>query len=184
MAEIVHALKIRARILHNQIASGRPDAVKKSHTIKELAKLDEETIAATIKRRHCLAIVAKECGFNGWPHLTAVILHNDLAMGLGTLLHPKRCGVHWNIWFADYTETKRVREEHGGYLLGYKNQFLIVDEDYINTLGFDANDPDLLRAGRDWIKPESSAARLNLFTRLIQIIHNKNPIQQPEKLSA
>ncbi len=180
MTDIVQALKTRARILQKQIIGGEVGALAKARKLGELRTFDDQAIASSIKRRHCLALVARECGFDGWSHFVAVIVHNDRAKGMGTLLHPGRCQVHWNIWFADYDHASRVRQEHGGFLLGYKNQFLVVDEDYIKSLGFQPDDNDVVSAGRDWINPEDNKARLRLFARLIQRIHADNPLFRPD----
>jgi hypothetical protein len=176
MADIIHALKNRARILHKQAANGEKPALDRVRQLTELRGLDDKAIVAKVKRRHFLTHVARECGFDGWSHLSAVIARNDLSGGMGTLMYPRRCHVHWNIWFAHYDEAIRVRKEHGGFLLGYKNQYLIVDEDYIKELGLDLDDPDLALIRRDMVLPKDRGALLRLFATLVEITHAEKPL--------
>jgi hypothetical protein len=120
------------------------------------------------KRRHHLAAVAKQLGFDGWPHLVAV-LKGDEAQNFGTLLYPNVCSAHFNIWSASYDEARTIREEHGGWLLPYRHQFIIVDRHYIETIGLDPDADDWAEMGRDWVRPASADARQRLCQRLIQL---------------
>jgi hypothetical protein len=122
--------------------------------------------AGAIRRRHCLAVVARELGFRGWPHAVQV-LSGTGTTDAGTLLYPRRCGAHINIWCASYDQAKRIRARHGGFLLGYKHQYLVVDDDYMTTLGVDPDDPDLDMIGRDWVGPSDAVARARLYGRVI-----------------
>ncbi len=73
------------------------------------------SLSASIKRRHCLAVVARELGFQGWPHAVGVLGGTD-STDFGTLLYPDGADAHWNIWSASYAEARAIREQHGGYL--------------------------------------------------------------------
>ncbi|MBN1652920.1 MAG: hypothetical protein JXA30_04010 [Deltaproteobacteria bacterium] len=112
-------------------------------------------------RRHCLATLAAQLGFQGWPHASAV-LRGDRVDDLGTLMHREHGGAYWNIWSASYEEAHAIRADYGGFLLGYRSQFLIVEPYYIEALGLDPEDPDWERIGRDWARPRDREA----WTRL------------------
>ena len=167
MAGVISDLKAQARILHRQAASGDPRAVARVRVLAELADGGVHAVAVRTRRRHCLATLARELGFRGWPHAAAVLRGTD-ASDFGTLLYPAGAEVHWNIWSASYEQAAAVRESHGGYLLAYRRHFFITDRHFIATLGLDPDDPDWERIGRDWVKPARPDARERLYRKLIQ----------------
>lgn len=156
MASILEDLKAQARILHRRATAGDAAALAR------LGNTDEP-----IKRRHCLSALARELGFDGWPHAVAV-LSGRPTDDFGTLLYPPEGSGHSNIWCATYDEAHDIRAEHGGYLLAYKHQFFIVDRYFIETLGLDPDDPDWERIGRDWVQPLEPEARGRLYARLVR----------------
>ena len=166
MADIVHTLKSYARKLNRGACTGNADVLRRLRKLDVFQALDDTAIATKVKRRHCLAVVARELGFRGWPHATQV-LGGAITEDVGTLLYPRRCGAHLNIWCASYDQAKRIRGEHGGFLLGYKRQYLIVDEDYIATLGIDPRDPDLDVIDRDWMIPDKPEVRARLYAKVV-----------------
>jgi len=174
MAEPIHnpeidatsILKKRARTLHKQARLGDRAALGRLRKLAEFRSPDDDAILSGLKRRHCLSVVAQECGFDGWSHASGLIGGGDKG-GFGTTLYPKGCAAHSNIWSASYDEARQIHEQHGGYLLAYKNQFLVVDEHFIRTIGLDPDDPDFDQIGRDWARPANPAARARLYARLI-----------------
>ncbi len=135
--------------------------------LEELAGLDEAAVASSVKRRHCLAALARAAGFRGWPHARAVLAGED-EPDRGELMHREHGGAYWNVWSASYEEARDIRREHGGYLLGYRRQFLIVEPPYIEHLGLDPEDPDWSRIGRDWIAPADREAWRRLTAAAIE----------------
>ncbi len=167
MVDIISSLKANARILHRQAQAGDKDAltrITKNHGLGLKPSLETD-----LKRRHCLTVVARELGFNSWGHAQSVI-DGKSDDDFGTLLSPTRCTVHWNVWSANYDEAKAIHSEKGGYLLAFKNQFLIVDEHFITTLGLDPNDKNWTEMGHNWVKPNSLEARKNLYAKLAENI--------------
>jgi hypothetical protein len=164
MVSIVEDLKAQARRLHRQAASQDRAA---------LARLGLEAgpEASEVQRRHCLAVIARELGFAGWPHLVAV-LNGDDDTDFGKLLYPSSGSAHSNIWCATYDEARKIREQSGGYLLAYGRQYFIVDRYFIATLGLDPDDSDWESIGRDWVRPKDLDARQRLYRKLIQIRQN------------
>ena len=167
MAGVISDLKAQARILHRQIASKDPRAVARVRILAELTDGDVHAVAARIRRRHCLATLARELGFRGWPHAAGVLRGTETS-DFGTLLYPAGAEVHWNIWSASYTQAAAIRADHGGYLLAYRRHFFITDRHFIATLGLDPDDPDWKRIDRDWVQPTRPDARERLYRKLIQ----------------
>jgi len=165
--DLVEHLKAHARVLHRRVIELDPAAIVRVRALRELKPLEPSAIGAEVQRRHCLATLASELGFSSWTHLLAVLERGE-SEDLGTLLCPASCTGHWNIWSAQYDEAREIRREHGGYLLGYKRQFLIVDRFYIESMGLHPDDPNWDAIGRDWIQPAEPAARTRLYRQLVE----------------
>ena len=166
MAGVISDLRAQARIFHRQVVERQPPAIARAQQLTELGG-DPASLPLRIKRRHCLAVIARELGFQGWQHVVAVLNGID-SRDFGTLLYPKGAEVHWNIWSASYDEARAIREQHGGYLLAYRRHFFITDRHFIETLGLDPDDPDWQVIGRDWVKPRRIEARERLYGKLIR----------------
>lgn len=74
-------------------------------------------------------------------------------------------------------EAKAIHEQVGGYLLAYRQQFLIVEEPYIVSIGLDLEDEDWQLIGKDWIKPVDFEARKRLYNKLIGNTLKKHSIE-------
>ena len=166
MADAIHFLKTRARQLHRQAAAREPGALARVRQLDELRNLEQDALAEGVRRRHCLAVVAREVGFRGWPDAAAII-GGATGGDFGTLLYPPGADAHWNIWSASYDEARSIRHAHGGYLLAYKTHFFIVDRYFIETIGLDPEDADWALIGRDWVRPTQADARQRLYGKLI-----------------
>jgi len=167
MDDLLDDLRARAGTLHRELRRGEESAAKRLTRLPELRRLSAEELASAVKRRHCLATVARELGFSGWQHLTSVLSGQE-SEDFGAVMYAPRCSAHFNIWSASYEEARAIRDEHGGYLLPYKNQFLIVDRHFLETLGLDPNDSAWSEMGRDWVRPASVEARARLCARLVR----------------
>lgn len=161
----VESLKHYARILHRRIRQGDPQAVRTLRSLRELSDSDTTTLRGLVQRKHCLTVSALQCGFQSWPHALEVL--EGRGEDFGSLLYPPTCHGHYNIWSAHYDEARTIRADHGGYLLAYRRQFLIVDRHFIESLGLDPDDPDWEAIGRDWAKPLDPAARARLYEKLV-----------------
>lgn len=147
----------------------------------ELARADDDaiaTFASTIQRKHCLAVVARECGFLSWEHASRVLRGDASELDFGTLLHDKATGGTLNAWFADYAEARSHLEERRRagsrmYLLAYRRQFLVVDVQYIEGLGLDPDDPDWGAIDFDWARPRDRAAWTHLLAKRIVAIKGR-----------
>lgn len=166
MSTVVEDLKARARALHRQVQVQERGALARVRTLPELRDLDDAAVIERTQRRHCLALIARDLGFAGWPHATA-ILQGQSSDDFGTLLYPHGASAHWNIWSASYDEARTIRAQHGGYLLAYRRHYFISDRYFIETLGLNPDDPDWERIGRDWVHPTEPTARERLYAALI-----------------
>lgn len=164
----IEALKHRARQLQRQAQDAVPDAIARLRKHPDFKTDDDATIAAQVKRRHALFVIAKELGFPDWPHATKVLCGRT-AEDYGTMLYPRGGTAHTNIWSASYDEARTLREETDGYLLPYRNQFIVVEDHYIRTLGLDPDDADWASLNRDWLALGGQAARSHLYAKLLEV---------------
>ena len=159
-------IKHYARILQRRARDAEPVALSRLRALREFAGAEAEHISRSVRREHCLTAGALQLGFQSWRHALEVL--EGRPEDFGTLLYPSSCMGHWNIWSAHYAEAREIRAAHGGYLLAYRRQFLIVDRDYIDSLGLDPDHPAWNDMGRDWPQPHDRGARAQLYDRLVQ----------------
>jgi len=112
MASAGEELKAQARILHRRATRQDPATLERLRAAGVTAE--------PIKRRHCLAAIARELGFAGWPDVVAA-LEGRADVDFGTTLYPPECSGHSNIWCASYDEARDIRAQRGDYLLVYKH---------------------------------------------------------------
>lgn len=156
MSSLIEELKSEARVLHRQ--AQRDDA----EALRRLRLAEGEAVL----RRHCLAAIARELGFTGWPAAVAAI-EGDQCRDFGTLLYPPGGSAHTNIWCASYEQAREIHRERGGYLLAYRTQFFLCDRYFIETIGVDPDDDDWARIGHDWARPSERQARERLYRNVI-----------------
>lgn len=161
-ALILDTLKNEARLLHKQAKAGLRLAVQRLNKHSPAAALGED-----IQRKHCLATVAREIGFPNWKAVVECFEKNADA-NFAEFLHPRRCHIFWNIWLASYAEAAKVRAEHGGFLLTYGNQFIVVDDDYVSALGVGPESALWQSIDRDWAQPRDYAARAQLSLLVVK----------------
>ncbi|WP_437623688.1 hypothetical protein [Sorangium sp. So ce1151] len=170
MVDPIRELKVRAEILHRRVQAQEPSALQRLRALPELRAASDEALrdaASTVQRKHCLAVVGREVGFSGWQHASRVLQGDEGEVDFGTALYATRCAVHLNHWCASYGEARALRAERGGYLLAYKRHFLVVEGDFIRTLGLDPDDPDWAALGWDWVRPRDAGARQRLYGKLL-----------------
>ncbi|MCO4745572.1 MAG: hypothetical protein KC912_12340 [Proteobacteria bacterium] len=158
MSEVIDPLKSHARNLHEALRAG--DVELLDYVNKGLRSPID---LADVQRRHVLAAIARQLGFRGWSHLTAVL--SGAESDVGTLLCPSHSFGHTNIWSANREEARAIRRQTGGYLLGWKHQFLVVQAPFLTTLGLGAADPDWDVIDRDWTSEEGLTARNRLYAK-------------------
>ncbi|XXX79340.1 hypothetical protein WMF30_11250 [Sorangium sp. So ce134] len=171
MMDPVCELKTRAELLHKRLASNDAEALARLRALPELARADEAALAAAaagIRRKHCLAVVARECGFSSWERARLALAGEPGAPELGTLLYG-RDGAVLHHWFATYDEARAhleaLPEAPRSVLLTYKRHFFVADGAFLASLGLDPDDPDWRAIGWDWARPADLAARSRLYAK-------------------
>lgn len=170
MINPIRELKIRAEILQRQLVRRQPPTLARLRSLPEFraCSSDElESAGPRVLRRQCLALLAMELGFSGWRHAKEVISGARATSDFGTLLYPRRCGGHLNLWYSRYGEAVIGRRVSGGYLLAYRRDFMVVDRSFIETLGLDPDDSGWRCLGFDWVRPIDMRARTRLYGALI-----------------
>ncbi|TPV92720.1 MAG: hypothetical protein B7733_24255 [Myxococcales bacterium FL481] len=168
MISAIEQIRNRARRLHRCAAAHEPRALKRLAELPEFRNRAEAEWLETLQRKHCFGVLARELGFRHWAHAKTVLSGELPPCGdFGTLLHVRGCSGFLNQWFADYPEAKRARAVHDGFLLAYRTQYLVVERDYIDTLGLESTDLGWRELGRDWLAPSGVAARSRLYATLV-----------------
>ncbi|WP_437730073.1 hypothetical protein [Sorangium sp. So ce1335] len=171
MMDPVRELKIRAELLHTRVASSDAGALGRLRALPELRRADDAALAAAapgIRRKHCLAVVARECGFSSWERALLALEGEPGAPELGTLLYGRDAGT-LHLWFATHGEARAhvdaLPEAPRGYLLVYRRHFFVADRAFVASLGLDPDDPDWQAIGWDWARPADPAARGRLYAK-------------------
>ena len=112
-----------------------------------------------IQLKEAFSIIAKTAGFNSWNEYKSSIENSYfLARGdKGSSLH---------LWFRNYEEAKEYLNENGGFLFQLEKDFVIVSEEDLIAFGVKPSDPDLLKVGNDFYKPEDTEAMERVLERL------------------
>ena len=105
MHDAVQEIRVRAEILHRRALALEPQALER---FRKLPKFDP----ADIQRRDCLRVLAAEMGFASWPQAKRVLTGLDTT-DCGTLLCPKTCAGHLNLWYKTREEAAAARENRG-----------------------------------------------------------------------
>lgn len=117
----VTELKVRARLRLNAMKASQPE----------------------LKLRDCLNAVAREIGFDDFHHARRV-LSGEARPGddFGTFWYAERSMGLLNQWFASYEEARAAlaAAPRRSFLLPYKRQFMVVEDDFIRELGLDPED--------------------------------------------
>jgi hypothetical protein len=161
----VQECKIQASILLKSLRSENSDmqlrAIKRFQCLAEFAKFSHVVmLAAPIKLKHALLVIAIENGFQSWVQLKTEV--------------PFIRGGFLNKWFANYAEAKQQLRAENGFLLPYKKQFFICDASYIAQLGLDPLAPDWELIGYDWANPNDKAAWQRLYKQWMHIQENRH----------
>ena len=86
-------------------------------------------------------------GFSSWKHCTEVF--SSKSSDQGTFWYRPGCSAFFCQWFANLDEARRIHRQSKGFLLPYKNQFVVVENGFIELLGLSAADPRWIEIGHD-----------------------------------
>ena len=166
----IREVKIRADILHRKLCEQEPSALERLRRFPEFRSSSRERlgqVGPTIRYRQCLALVSLELGFSGWYHANAVLSGDHEVADFGTLLYPRRCCGHLNLWYRRYRDAVVGRRASGGYLLAYRRDFFVADRSFIVGLGLDPDGAEWQQLGFDWARPNDMGARRRLYGALL-----------------
>lgn len=174
----LRSLRADARRVLKTLQVGGPAAVAAAERFRVLDEFRAATAAELAARpervrlRNALAVIASEHGSSTWSELKHT-LQRRLAMyepGMAALL---------NRWFAAYEPARRSLDEHGGFLLPYRNQFFICEAEGVRLLGLDPADPDWQAIGYDWLRPADARAWGRLCERREAVMGRARPRTPP-----
>jgi len=166
-------LKVRASLLLKALRSDDPQRVRAAaerfRCLPRLAMLDADAIIGwrdEIRRKHALDVVAIELGHPSWTALSRAY----------EIAEPTRepnfewmfawGAAYLNHWCRSYEEAREVQEREGGFLLRYRQHFVVCPPDFLSARGLDPHDPDWMRSGRDAVRPRNREAFTRLLARL------------------
>jgi hypothetical protein len=122
---------------------------------------------AYVQRKHALAVVANEAGFESWIHLRcAKMLGAASTFDTAALFRHGSAGF-LNLWFRRYEEARQLlAAEPKRYLFPHREHFFLCEALFLENAGVDSTDPDWDRIGRDWVRPADTRAHARLAVRL------------------
>ena len=160
--------RIQARRVLKQLRSSAPEeaaaAAGRFRRLRSFAGRSIEELVGTpdrVRLKHALALIAEERGYPSWTELKAALEHAEWE---GAAWYAQGMDVFLNRWFTTHQAARAERDEQGGYLLPYRNQYFICPPDAVRLLGLDPNDPDWERIGWDCARPGDREAFERLRT--------------------
>lgn len=133
----IDEIKIQAKKLLKAYKNNQPLTKRAQLFINKIpAELSED-----LKLKHCLAYMAQQLGLEDWRHAQSILsgkteINNDSALNMGTFFYNSACGAYINQWFANYDDAKQALNNNieTKWLLPYKNQFIVVNKEYLISL--------------------------------------------------
>jgi hypothetical protein len=119
----------------------------------------------SLRRKHALAVIAAELGFDSWVALLDACAATTGPVSMAWLFDAGK-SVFLNHWCKTYEEASAIRRETDGFLFSYRDQYVVCTPELLADRGIDAYDPDWNRIGRDWVRPRDRRAFARLADRL------------------
>ncbi|MEP7361751.1 MAG: hypothetical protein ABI972_00725 [Acidobacteriota bacterium] len=165
--EDIEEYRIRAsRLLKALRGPDEAAAVRAEERLRQLPQV-AGLLRDDLRRKHALAVIAREAGYAGWLELKAAIEEKSVFDPARLVDRPT--GGFINLWYRSYEEARAVLDgETRRFLFPYRSQFFVCEAGLIETAGVDPFDADWDRMGRDWVKPSDAAARGRLALLLRQ----------------
>ena len=127
-----------------------------------------------VRLKHALAVIARENDYPSWRALKHAWEDPQQAESATSMYEPG-FDVLLNRWFAHYTDAAESLAEQGGFLLPYKSQFLICEDEGIRLLGLDPRDPDWPKIGWNWVQPADREAWQRLHRKRQEQLQKARP---------
>lgn len=110
----------------------------------ERDKLLQRYPSNTAQLKHCQTQLARSLGLSNWQHAVTVLSGKQALSDQadwGCLWYRKACMAFSNQWFSGYEQAADIHQQQdNSFLIGYKNQYVLVLKGYLNTLGLSDND--------------------------------------------
>ena len=179
-------LKESASLLLKHCQNKDDEAVARFRALKSFSALtaSDEKAIASLQLKDAFTVIAIENGYESWAELKSAL---DAAAETSPLaevkdqFYPKGYTTYWNIWFAKYSQAKKVLNEGKGYLLPFRNQFFIVEEHFVDSIGIPHVLPEWSEIGNDWVHPKNVKAWLKLNEMYVKAIAKRDAISQKTK---
>lgn len=160
-------LKNEADLLLKHAKQGDAGVISRFRQLPLFASLSSDNAEALndLQLKHAFSIIAVENSYGSWTELKSAL---DTAAETSPLaeikeqFYPKGFTTYWNIWLAKYSQAKKVLDEGKGFLLPFKNQFFIVEEHFVDSIGLPHTLPEWNEIGNDWVHPKNVKAWLIL----------------------
>jgi hypothetical protein len=171
-------LKTEAELLLKNVQHMEPHAIARFQHLPVFSTLtrNDAQKPADLQLKHALQVIAVENDYPSWSDLKAAL---DTAAETSPLaevqeqFYPKGFTTYWNIWFAKYSQARKVLDEGKGYLLPYKHQYFIVEEHFVDSIGIPHTLPEWKQIGNDWVHPRSVKAWLKLNALYADVLKNR-----------
>ncbi|WP_426757047.1 GIY-YIG nuclease family protein [Myxococcus sp. Y35] len=169
--------KVRASLLLKALgssdASRAASAAERLRVLPGFAGLPLGEVLArkeTVRRKHALAVIAREQGHATWAALKEA---REGAAGPHRVdfehLLARVGAAHLNRWFTSYAEAAASLRAHGGFLFPFREQFFVCEASLLEAVGMDPADEDWARMGRDWVSPLDGDARERLARKFARL---------------
>ncbi|WP_196140782.1 hypothetical protein [Aliikangiella sp. G2MR2-5] len=121
-----------------------------------------------IQLKHCQNYIAQHYGFDDWLHARRVLEceNQQLLQDYGTFWYSSRCSSLLNHWCNTYREALELLNQHGGFLLPYKNQFIVVENNFLEALGMPGCEELWHALANNWCQGDSDIRRQLAFKRV------------------
>lgn len=159
--------------------------VQAINRFRQLSLFETLTSGATealenLQLKHAFSVIAEENGYASWTELKFALDQAAETSPLAEIkeqFYPKGFTTYWNIWFAKYSQAKKVLSEGKGFLLPYKNQYFIVEEHFVDSIGLPHTLPEWKSIGNDWIHPKNVKAWLVLNEMYVKAMNEREDLK-------
>ena len=168
-------LKNEADLLLKHAQQQNLEAIARFHALSALNNLsanDADSLNA-LQLKHAFNVIAHENSYESWTELKSALDHAAETSPLAEIndqFYPKGYTTYWNIWFAKYSQAKKVLSEGKGFMLPFKNQYFIVEEHFVDSIGLPHTLREWNEIGNDWIHPKNVKAWLSLNAMYVKAI--------------
>jgi len=109
-------LKESASLLLKRCLNKDDEAIARFRALKSFSELskNEGEIIASLQLKDALAVIAVENGYQSWAELKSALDYAAETSPLAEIkdqFYPKGYTTYWNIWFAKYSQAKKVLDE-------------------------------------------------------------------------